>query len=85
MYGTALVTVDADKKLAVKRSAVFTLGEQTVAFVNVGTTPDGQLRFGRRIVAVEETEGGDLLPIKQGLQRGDRVVSSGGVILLDMF
>jgi cobalt-zinc-cadmium efflux system membrane fusion protein len=84
MYGTALLTVDVDRKLAVKRSAVFTLGDQSVAFVQAGTTPDGQLRFARRIVAVEETEGGDLLPIKQGLQRNDRVVSSGGVIFLDM-
>jgi cobalt-zinc-cadmium efflux system membrane fusion protein len=84
MYGTALVTVDADQKLAVKRTAIFTLGEQTVAFVQVGTAPDGQLRFARRIVTVEETAGGDLIPIKQGLEKNDRVVSSGGVILLDM-
>jgi membrane fusion protein, heavy metal efflux system len=84
MYGTALVTVGADQKLAVERAAVFTLGEQTVAFVQTGITPNGQLRFARRIVAVEETEGGDLLPITRGLEPNDRVVSRGGVILLDM-
>jgi cobalt-zinc-cadmium efflux system membrane fusion protein len=84
MYGTALITVDSDMKLAVERSAVFTLGEQTVAFVHLGMTPRGQMRFARRVVAVEETEGGSLIPIKAGLEPKERVVASGGVIFLDM-
>src|SRR5262249_33100562 len=52
MFGTALITVDADTKLAIKRAALLLLGEQPVVFVQIGTTPKGELRFERRPVAV---------------------------------
>ena len=84
MYGTAVITVDSDQKLAVKRSAVLTLGDTSVVFVQKGTTPRGELRFERRVIAVEETTGGDLLPIKQGLERNERVITDGGILLLGM-
>ena len=84
MYGTALITVAADKKLAVKRSAVLTLGDQSVVFVQTGTTATGDLRFERRIIAVEETTGGDLLPLKSGLEPNERVVTAGGILLLGL-
>lgn len=84
MYGTALITVDADKQLAVKRSAVLTVGEQSAVFVETGNTPDGHLRFERRVIVIDESAGGDLLPIKQGLKRDERVVTAGSILLLGM-
>jgi len=39
------------------------------------------VRFERRPVAVDEEEGGDFLPVTQGLERGDRVVTTGASTL----
>jgi multidrug efflux pump subunit AcrA (membrane-fusion protein) len=84
MYGTALLTVDADRKLAIKRSAILLLGEQQVVFVQTGTTPDGQLRFERRPIAVDESGGVDYVPVIRGVERGEKVVTGGAVLLLGM-
>ena len=84
MFGTATIAVEPDSKLAIKRSAVLLMGEQPVVFAQVGTSADGRLRFQRRPVAAEEVTGGDYLPLKAGLERGDEIVVSGGVLLLGM-
>ena len=84
MFGTATIAVEPDSKLAIKRSAVLLMGEQPVVFAQVGTSGDGRLRFQRRPVAAEEITGGEYLPLKAGLERGDQIVVSGGVLLLGM-
>jgi len=84
MFGTATIAVAPDSKLAIKRSAVLLLGEQPVLFANTGTTPTGQLRFQRRPVAVEEMTEGEYVPLKSGVERGEKIVVSGGVLLLGM-
>jgi cobalt-zinc-cadmium efflux system membrane fusion protein len=84
MYATVSVSVDERKALAIPRTALLRLGEQTVVFVEVGTTQNGMLRFERRPVAVDEEEGGDYLPVTHGLSEGEKIVSSGGILLLGM-
>lgn len=84
MFGTALISVNADTKLAIRRSALLLLGEQPVVFAQIGTTPQGQLRFERRPVAVDEMEGGDYVPLKSGAKPGEKVVVAGGILLLGM-
>jgi cobalt-zinc-cadmium efflux system membrane fusion protein len=84
MYATVSIAVDARKALAIPRTALLRLGDQTVVFVQVGKTPDGQLKFERRPVHVDEEEGGDYLPVTHGLGDGDPVVTSGGILLLGM-
>jgi membrane fusion protein, heavy metal efflux system len=84
MYATATITVDAERNLAVRRSALLLLGEQPVVFVQTAPALGGQVRFERRPVAVDEMTGGDHVPVKNGLNLGDRVVVSGGVLLLGM-
>lgn len=84
MFGTALISVNADVKLAIRRSAILLMGEQPVVFVKVGTTPKGELKFERRPIAVDEMEGGDYVPVKSGATRDETVVVSGGVLLLGM-
>jgi len=84
MFGTATIAVDPDSKLAIKRTAVLLMGEQPVVFAQVGTSADGRVRFQRRPVYAEEIAGGDYLPLKAGLERGDQIVVSGGVLLLGM-
>jgi len=84
MFGTALISVNADVKLAIKRSAILLMGEQPIVFVQIGTTPRGELRFVRRPIAVDEMEGGDYVPVKSGASRDENVVVAGGVLLLGM-
>lgn len=84
MYATVQIATDQRSALAIPRTALLRLGDQNVVFVQVGTSKEGQLEFERRPVAVDEEEGGDFLPVTHGLNEGDKVVSSGGILLLGM-
>jgi cobalt-zinc-cadmium efflux system membrane fusion protein len=81
MFGTANIQVDPDMKMAIRRSALLLLGKQTVAFVNTGTTADGRLRFEQRPVATEELPGSDYVPVRGGVERNERVVVSGEILV----
>ncbi len=84
MYATVSIFVNEQRALAISRGALLRLGDQTVVFVHVGKQKNGKELFERRPVAVEEDEGGLFLPVKQGLQRGEEVVSAGAVLLTGM-
>ncbi len=64
----------APPAVALPRSALLRLGDQTVVFVALGESPDGRLRFERRRVSVHEDESGDLYPVLRGLKAGETVV-----------
>jgi len=84
MYATVSVSVAERKALAIPRSAMLRLGDQTVVFVQMGVSPNGLIRFERRPVAVDEDEGGDYLPVTHGLERGEKIVTSGAILLAGM-
>jgi cobalt-zinc-cadmium efflux system membrane fusion protein len=84
MYATVAISVAAPAVAALPRAALLRIGDQTVVFVQNGSTPDGRLRFSRRIVAVNEDEGADYVPIVRGVNRGDQVVTSGAILLSGM-
>jgi cobalt-zinc-cadmium efflux system membrane fusion protein len=81
MYATVTLPVDRQTALAIPRSALLRLGEQTVVFVEVGNAPDGRLRFERRPVVVNEELGNEYLPVQRNLAKGERVVVSGAILL----
>lgn len=81
MYATVSLTTDAHPKLSVPRTAVVRLGDELVAFVDKGKAANGDERFERRIVAIDESEAGDYAPVLRGLAAGERVVSAGAIIL----
>ncbi len=81
MYATVSISSAERKALAILRSAILRLGDQDVVFLQTGTTPDGQLRFERRPVAVNEDEGGTYIPVTHGLAEGEKVVTSGASLL----
>lgn len=81
MYATVSIFVDEKKALALPRSAVVRMGDQTVIFVEKGKTPDGRFIFERRPVTVDEGEGGQWIPVTHGLEKGTRVAISGTVLL----
>jgi cobalt-zinc-cadmium efflux system membrane fusion protein len=84
MYATVSIAVDAPAVAALPRTALLRIADQTVVFVENGTTPDGRLKFSRRIIAVNEDEGGDYVPIVRGVSSGEQVVTSGGILLSGM-
>jgi cobalt-zinc-cadmium efflux system membrane fusion protein len=84
MYATASLAVDRQRHLAIPRSAILRLGDQTMAFVGLGKAPDGRLRFERRPVSVSEELGGEFLPIVRGILAGENVVTTGAVLLSGM-
>ncbi len=84
MYATVSIAVDAPAVAALPRTALLRIGDQTVVFVQNGTTPDGRLKFARRIIAVNEDEGSDYIPIVRGVNPGEEVVTSGGILLSGM-
>ncbi len=81
MYATLFIAVDERKTLAIPRSALLRLGEQTAVFIEKGKSPDGRHVFVRVPVSVDETEGGKWVPVAHGLERGARIVTDGAILL----
>jgi membrane fusion protein, heavy metal efflux system len=84
MYATVSIGVAGEPAPAIARSAVLRLADQTVVFVYAGGLPAGGARFARRVVAVNDDDGGDFLPVLRGLSPGDRVVTAGAILLSGM-
>jgi membrane fusion protein, heavy metal efflux system len=84
MYATAALAVDQQRTLALPRSAILHLGDQTMAFVDLGKAPDSRLRFERRLVVVNEELGGEYLPVVRGISAGEKVVTAGAILLSGM-
>ena len=84
MYATVTLPVPRLLALAVPRGALLRLGDQTVAFVEVGKTGDGRLRFERRPVVVSEELGGAYFPVVRNLAKGERIVVAGAALLSGM-
>jgi cobalt-zinc-cadmium efflux system membrane fusion protein len=84
MYATVSIAVDAGHVPAISRNSVIRLGDQTVVFVYGGDLPGGRARFSRRVVAVNDDQGEEFLPITHGLALGERIVTSGAILLSGM-
>jgi len=84
MYASAAIAVAGQRTLAIPRSALVRLGDQTMVFVQAEPAADGRSRFVRRPVAVDEDEGGDFLPVTHGLDRGEKIVVGGAATLASM-
>ena len=84
MYATVQISVDERKALAIPRSALLRLGDSTVVFVELGESSDKRTRYERRPITIDETEGSPWLPVTHGLDRGNKIVVSGAVLLSGM-
>jgi cobalt-zinc-cadmium efflux system membrane fusion protein len=83
MFASVKISVEAKKALAIPRSAVLRLGDQTVVFVDRGSAGEKE-RFERLPVSVDEGEASAWLTVTHGLERGDRIVTSGAILLSGM-
>ena len=77
MFVSAVINTAPALALAVPRTALHHLGEQTMVYVVTRSTPEGGLEVERRPVKVNEDVPGSIVPVQRGLAAGERVVSSG--------
>ena len=81
MFAQVDVQVEKSKALAVPRGAVTRIGNQTFVYVDLGLLANGSRRFQCRPVQVDEQLSGELVPVKAGLQAGERIVTQGATLL----
>ncbi len=84
MYATVQVSVEERTALAIPRGALLRLGDQTIVFVQIGSAPDGKLKFERVPVTVDEGEGSKWVAVSHGLEKGQKIVTSGAILLSGM-
>jgi multidrug efflux pump subunit AcrA (membrane-fusion protein) len=82
MFAQVSIQVEPGRALAVPRSSTVRLANQSFAFVDLGTRPDGTHRFERRPILVDEQTSGDRVPVKTGLKAGERIVTQGAMLLM---
>jgi membrane fusion protein, heavy metal efflux system len=83
MYATLLISTAPRTALAIPRSAVLHIGDDTVVLVQTGRTENGLLRFQQRRVQIEADDA-DPAVVVSGLARGEQVVVSGSLLLSGM-
>lgn len=83
MYATLVISTPPRNALAIPRSAILHLGDQTVVLVQIGRTENGLLRFQQRRVQVESDDS-DPAVVLSGLSGGEQVVVSGALLLSGM-
>lgn len=81
MFATVSIQTSSVSRVTVPRSAVVRVADDMVAYVDLGRAPGGGERFEKRSVAVDEAEAAQYVPVIAGLSAGERVVSSGALIL----
>jgi cobalt-zinc-cadmium efflux system membrane fusion protein len=84
MYATVAIGLKTHRSVAVPRTAVLRLGDQSVVFVRKGETSHGALRFERRRVEIKESVGAANVEVTSGLSSGEEVVTSGAILLVGL-
>jgi cobalt-zinc-cadmium efflux system membrane fusion protein len=80
MYSTVQIATEQRKALAIPPEAVVRLGEYKVAFVQTGDV-DGKVRFERVPIDIDERRTTAWVPVKHGLDAGQKVVVKGAEAL----
>ncbi len=83
MYATARIETEGRLALAVPRSAVVRVGDQPVVYVAT-TAADGQTKYERRPVMVDEDQAGEWVPVLHGVAYGEQVVTTGTILLTEL-
>jgi len=83
MTASVAIAMPAPLALALPRTALLRLGEQTFFFNETATTENGLFRFEERRVRVESDDA-DPVVVLSGLGRGEQVVVSGSLLVSGM-
>ncbi len=81
MYATVTVAGVGQRALALPRTAILHLGDQTLVFKDIGPSAGGLLRFQQVPVEVDEDIPGEFVRVRAGLVENDVVVISGALLL----
>jgi multidrug efflux pump subunit AcrA (membrane-fusion protein) len=84
MYATVAISVESRRELALPKGSVLRSSDETVVFVERGTADGGKVRLIRVPVVVDEGESSQWLAVSKGLEKGTRVVTHGGILLLGL-
>jgi cobalt-zinc-cadmium efflux system membrane fusion protein len=84
MYAQVDVAVDQKRELAIPRTSIVRMGDQTVVFAERGAAPDGRVKYERLPVTVDEGEASQWLPVAHGIDAGTKIVTSGSILLSGM-
>jgi cobalt-zinc-cadmium efflux system membrane fusion protein len=84
MYAQVDVAVDQKRELAIPRTSIVRMGDQTVVFAETGAAPDGRVKYERVPVTVDEGEASQWLPVAHGIDAGTKIVTSGSILLSGM-
>jgi cobalt-zinc-cadmium efflux system membrane fusion protein len=85
MFATVTISSGGTSRLALPRSALLRLGDQVVAFVETSAPGAATRVFQRRPVdVVDEDDDGDFVPVTHGVSPGERVATSGAILLAGM-
>jgi cobalt-zinc-cadmium efflux system membrane fusion protein len=84
MYATVQISVEREAAPAMPRDALLRLGDDKVAFVEVGED-EQRVRFQRVDVDVDDGESSPWLVVRRGLQVGQKIVVSGAILLSQKF
>ncbi len=84
MFTSVRISVDVKRAIAIPRSSVLRFGDQTVVFLDRGPDKQENERFERAPVTVDEGEGSEWLTVGHGLEKGDRIVTAGAILLSSM-
>ncbi len=77
MYATVAIQTDGQKALAIPRNAVLHFGDKQMV---IAVDPAAN-RYVREPVIVDEDQVGEWVPVLHGLQRGDRIVTNGALLV----
>ena len=80
MYTTAQISVEQRNALAIPRSSILRLGDETIVFL-VASDEGGTVKYQRTPVSVDEGESSDWLVVQKGLEPGQRIVTRGAIKL----
>lgn len=77
MYATARIETGGVRALAIPRDALLHFGDKQMV-IGVDSAKD---RYERRPVIVDEDQAGDLVPVLHGLEAGEKIVTSGALLV----
>ncbi len=77
MYATVAIETEGKKTLAVPRSAVLHFGDKQMV-IGVDAVAN---RYVREPVILDEDQVGDWVPVLHGLDRGEKIVTNGAILL----
>jgi cobalt-zinc-cadmium efflux system membrane fusion protein len=81
MYATVTIQAEGKSGLAVPREAIVHYGEKTMVVAVEDSAPG---TYARRPVIVDESGVGEFVPVLHGLERGDKIVSSGALLVAEV-